>query len=535
TSVPAGPSGRIVAVRGPAGASVEVRDGSGRRLVAPGGDLPDLAPGAELSTDARTVAVVELTDGTRITLNRDTSLALDAAEADLLRVPRGEIVADVVARAAGRAPLRIAVPTGEIAVLGTKFGLAAEDDHCRVDVARGEVEVRAKDGRSARALAGEEAILSLEGAPSVTPVRDLSDLLEWAERLDEDEKAPRGLGSLRAYPPGRPERERPLSLDSHKVTVRVQGPYARTEVEEVFRNDTGETLEGVYRFPLPPGASVARLALDVDGRMEEGAFVESDRATRIWRGVIRQATPQERRRPREEFIWVAGPWKDPALLQWRKGNQFELRIFPIEANSSRRVAIAYTEVLRPVGNHRRYVYPLPFDEGGSTKAGRFSFEARLAGIDADKPVRSLGYDVRTGTDGAAKTASFEKDDFTATGDLVLDFALPAKGAGLRAVAYRATAVDSAADGYVLLSIRPDLPARGDPKPRDVLIVADSSYSAFGDRWARQAKLVRAIVEEMDRRDRVAVIACDVACRRVGDPFGRPSSELAESVARDLTA
>ena len=29
---------------------------------------------------------------------------------------------------------------------------------------------------------------------------------------------------------------------------------ARTEVEEVFSNDSDVELEGIYRFPMPPGA-----------------------------------------------------------------------------------------------------------------------------------------------------------------------------------------------------------------------------------------------------------------------------------------
>ena len=32
--------------------------------------------------------------------------------------------------------------------------------------------------------------------------------------------------------------------------------------------------------------------------------------------MIRNATPVAERRPTEEFIWVPGPWRDPALLEW---------------------------------------------------------------------------------------------------------------------------------------------------------------------------------------------------------------------------
>ena len=41
-----------------------------------------------------------------------------------------------------------------------------------------------------------------------------------------------------------------ITSERSKVWIRV----ARTEIEEVFRNDGNQTLEGIYRFPLPPDA-----------------------------------------------------------------------------------------------------------------------------------------------------------------------------------------------------------------------------------------------------------------------------------------
>src|SRR6185503_4590196 len=116
---------------------------------------------------------------------------------------------------------------------------------------------------------------------------------------DPGEAAVPGVGELRAHKPGEEKRDRPLRLERHKVTVRIAGTVARTEIEEVFHNDGGDVLEGVYRFPLPAGARVDRLALEVDGRLEEGAFVDRERAARIWRGVIRQATPKQLQKQEE--------------------------------------------------------------------------------------------------------------------------------------------------------------------------------------------------------------------------------------------
>src|SRR6185295_1432988 len=97
------------------------------------------------------------------------------------------------------------------------------------------------------------------------------------------------------------ERTGAVTLASHRVRVRIAGAVARTEIEEVFENQTDDVLEGIYRFPLPPDAQIERLALDVDGRLEEGAFVDRDRASAIWRGAIVNAGGKK---PVEEIVWV---------------------------------------------------------------------------------------------------------------------------------------------------------------------------------------------------------------------------------------
>src|SRR5204863_2461486 len=144
-----------------------------------------------------------------------------------------------------------------------------------------------------------------------------------------------------------------------------------------------------YRFPVPPEAQIERLALEVDGKLEEGAFVERDRAAAIWRGAIVNSTPKARR-PVEEIVWVPGPWRDPALLEWQRGGRFELRIYPIPKKGSRKIVLAYTEVLAPSGADRRYVYPLPHDPSGSTRVGRFDVNVQVRGHDAGRGVRASG-------------------------------------------------------------------------------------------------------------------------------------------------
>ena len=70
-------------------------------------------------------------------------------------------------------------------------------------------------------------------------------------------------------------------LDQHQV--RVVDLVARTEVDETFNNDTDEELEGIFRFPLPPGAQIENLTLTG----QAGGGIGNDLANKIVQEVVR--------------------------------------------------------------------------------------------------------------------------------------------------------------------------------------------------------------------------------------------------------
>jgi len=518
-----------------------------------------LPPGSRLRTDARTRLELTLADGSDIILDRSTTVRI-GTEPRTLHLESGELLADVAHLEDG-SHARFITPAGEIEVLGTKFVLTADDEGTSVQVTRGEVRASAK-GESVLVKAGEEGTLPVVGRLSVSPAVNLGEALSFSELdpLPGEDLPIQGLGELRARRPGeREERERPLTLADHRVTVRIVGGVARTEIEETFQNDDSSTLEGVYRFPLPPNARIASMALEVDGTWEEGAFVAKERARRIFQGVIRHATPQAQRQQREEFIWVPGPWRDPALLEWQNGGRVELRIFPIPAHGSRRVRIAYEQEVAPHGNERRYTYPLPFSPDDSTRVGNFNVDVRVAGL-GDGSLKARGYAMREARDGEARSLRFAARDFRPAGGLVVDYALPGGESELRTYTYaappsapstqsnrsarRGTASDRAASdatqalraddrGYVLFTLRPELPAWTEERSAEWVLVVDSSQSMVGDRFEQTTRLVRTLVGELDRRDSVRVLACDATCRPFSGQARPASARLAEELSQWL--
>jgi Vault protein inter-alpha-trypsin domain/FecR protein/von Willebrand factor type A domain len=532
--------GRIARVsRAGGGAGGLTRCDSAGRSCAPIDGGADVAPGSRLRTDELTRAYLRLADGSQLALDRSTEIVFGRGRrAELVR---GAIAADVAHLPTGTA--RFDLPQGRAEVLGTKFALRADDAWTSVDVSRGAVRLHDGKSRSVTVRAGEEGRIFTELPPDVGAAPDLGETLVWGEgtgQPQQDEEASvRGLGELRAKKPGsQRELDRAVRLRSHAVKVRIAGAVARTEVDEVFTNETGDVLEGIYRFPLPPDAKIERLALEVDGRMEEGAFVDRDRAAAIWRGAIAHAAPHMPK-PKEEIVWVPGPWKDPALLEWQRGGRFELRIFPIPRHGSRRIVLAYTQTLSPAGGMRRYAYPLAHDPAGSTRVDRFDIDVQVRGHDPQLGVRAYGYPLRREkdtNDGAAAMA-WSASGFVPSGDLQIMFPPADRDSELSAWSYAAGSSPSpnmSADGsYVAIALRPRLPRVEEQAQRDFVLVVDSSRSMFGETYQRAVQLAARFVKELDPADRVTVLACDSLCRTMpGGPVA-PGPETAVQIGKFL--
>lgn len=499
--------------------------------------------GKLVRTDARTRVELRLDDDTSLLLDRSAELVLRDDQPRSAKLVRGEVTADVSHIDGANA--RLAIPGGSIEVLGTKFSVQGEADRARVEVARGVVLLRGSDGSSEHVRAGEEGRITPGRPVSVASSMVIGEGLAWTSPLlqqgktrvaDEPAEEPlRGLGELRARKPGQQEeREGAVRLARHDVKVRIAGNVARTEIDETFENQTGDELEGIFRFPLPADAQIERLALEVDGKLEEGAFVEKERAAAIWRGVIQNAAPKTPK-PTDEIIWVPGPWRDPALLEWKRGGRFELRIFPIPARKSRRVVLAYTQTVQPVGGVRRYTYPLPYDVKGSTRVASFYLDARVTGHDTAQGVKPSGYQLaRSVVDGAAERVEMREQNFTPAGDLVLEYAVPSASSELEAWGYQmpdARGDDEAA--YVALALRPKLPRARERQVHEHVLVVDRSRSMVGERLARAKAVAVAMAREADDQDRISVLACDTTCERMPEGSMAPGARAAEAVERFL--
>lgn len=138
------------------------------------------------------------------------------------------------------------------------------------------------------------------------------------------------LGALYARRPLSSETSTPLWLEKYDASVTITEQIAVTHVDQTFKNETSNRLEGVFVFPLPDNAVVTELALWINGVRQVGKIMGAASADSAYQAIVRRSI-------------------DPALLQYMGKNVFKLQVFPIEANgntmSERRIEITYAELL----------------------------------------------------------------------------------------------------------------------------------------------------------------------------------------------
>ena len=319
---------------------------------------------------------------------------------------------------------------------------------------------------------------------------------------------------MTARVPGTTEVVGGVKLASHQVRAVIRDGFARTEIEEVFENETDRVLEGRYVFPLPPDASISRLALWVGDKLMEGEVVEKKRAAEIFKSIVEDTV-----RPR-----------DPALLEWVSGSEFSLKVFPLPAKGTRKVLLAYDQALVTEAGRVRYTYPLFLGKDRTSRIGRLSMQVDVSDTRSElRDLRVPGYAARTSLEPKRCTVAFDAASFSPPQDFVVTYErAQASGADVSAFVPRwgdaagdglaqASKVAASASGEsaffaarVLVDLPPNAPAPVFQR-RDRAIVVDTSHSQSRETLDAAARVVSGILNQMDPDERFVLLACNAAC------------------------
>jgi len=248
------------------------------------------------------------------------------------------------------------------------------------------------------------------------------------------------------------------------VEARILGGMAETKMTMTFANPLGRQREGDLYFPLPEGAAVCGYALDIQGKMVDGVFVDRQQAQHAYETIVRRMT-------------------DPALLELVEGNTFRARVFPIPPNGTRTIAVRYVTRLAEGEDGPQYELPLNFKD--KLDAFRLRIEAEKTG---GKPKV-----VKGGLPGLAFAA--KGDRFVAEA-VVEDSAMTqAVAVALPQAAGQVVAVQKTTDGRTYFCIRSTLPAgpqvgdRPPGTPKHITILWDGSGSRAAQDHSREIRLL----------------------------------------------
>ena len=201
-------------------------------------------------------------------------------------------------------------------------------------------------------------------------------------------------------------------------------------------------LEGTFHFPLPADASLSRLAMYVNGKLNEGGMAERDFARQTFDSIVRRM-------------------QDPALLEWVDGTTFQMRVFPLEPRQEKRIVLSYTQRLAAQYGRMSYRFP----GGHSLEAVRdWSIHARVkGGKDLTWASDTHPDDLKATTEPTDLLLDAKEENVTKFRDVSID--LFDGGKQLRGDAgARFSSVDHENFRYFMVRYRPELPIQQGAPP-----------------------------------------------------------------------
>lgn len=266
---------------------------------------------------------------------------------------------------------------------------------------------------------------------------------------------PGGLGSLEVR--GNNGDTSLLRLSRVQIAAVQRGDMAEVEATHTFDNDSDDTLEGTFRFPMPDGALVTGLAMMIDGKLMEGELVEREKAKKAYEAVV-------------------DGMQDPALLEWEHGSLFKMRVFPLEPHKQKVVTMRYLTPLR-------------------RSADKLELVQAAAGGAGSGSVSQLVIDWQ------GKRVFDEKN---VAASRVLAFPAKPVSAVLR---------ERRADGvYSVVRLNPDwshIPQAAAPPPKNWFIVVDTSRSAL-EELPRELEALGVVLASLPAGARFRVVTSDLA-------------------------
>ncbi len=305
-----------------------------------------------------------------------------------------------------------------------------------------------------------------------------------------------------------------LHLQSQNVKVTVTDQVARTNIKQVFSNDTDRNLAGTYLFPLPADTTFSSFSLHIDGKPVEGQILAAEDARQQYEEIVRKMI-------------------DPGLLEYADYKTVRARIFPIPAHGTKTVELEYTQLLKAEDGLVKYRFPLK-TEGETAAADEIKVEMAVSSKTGVRSIWSPSHSVSVSRDGDhnAKISLFEKDTLPDK-DFLLYYSVSDKAMSANLLTHK----NPDEDGFFLLTLNPpQMPEKVVSK--DIVLVADTSGSMSGEKIEQNKKALKYVINALSPDDRFGIVQfnTDVEAYRTDlMPATAENKKTAGSFINDLEA
>jgi Ca-activated chloride channel family protein len=282
-----------------------------------------------------------------------------------------------------------------------------------------------------------------------------------------------------------------LNIEYQRVDVEIEDQVATTHMDQLFVNENDWLLEGIYLFPLPPGAAVSQLTMWVDGEPIEAKILEAGEARQIYDEIVRKL-------------------RDPALLEYVGSSAIQANVFPIPPKDERRIEITYSQILEADNGIIHYIYPQSTELYTNTPLDSQSIRVEIDSRDAIRAIYSPSHQVAIDRDGDYRaTVGYEEENVDADTDFELYYSVSPEDIGLNLISYKETGQD----GFFLLLVAPTVDIDADEiVAKDVVLIIDTSGSMEGEKMDQAREAAIKVIESLNPRDRFNIIAFSTGTR-----------------------
>lgn len=301
--------------------------------------------------------------------------------------------------------------------------------------------------------------------------------------------------------------QKPADILSHDVKVVINNGFAQTEVTQRFRNPNPQTMEAVYRFPLPKSASLSEVAVTVGEETINGEVVDRKTADKVY--------GEEKAKGNNAAKAEKNGYQD-----------FTFNVANLKANEEALIRFVYYQPLEIDTGVARYLYPL--EEGNTEDSAAQGFWTRNSKISSPtgatlkmtvKSAHPLENVRVPGFAPTLQTLQLDKGsaelEYDLGGNLAKDFVfyyqlaeLPGR---LEVIPYRAP---GAKEGTYMMVLTPGIDLKALDRGADYVFVLDISGSMAGDKLRTLCDGVAQTIGAMNGKDRFRVVTFESSAQEL---------------------